>query len=104
VIPEGTTIRKGDYSRLFQKCIMLNNVANQGLPGRLDCLGSASPYSLDADDPHPSLVVAPLLTERGTGRNCQRKGFIPEPISGEPVMGFLLSVTKMKEQGFETAI
>jgi hypothetical protein len=75
----------------------------------LDCLGSASPYSADAaDEPHPALVVAPLLTERGTGRHCQalskRKGFIPEPISGQPVMGFLLSAMNTKELGFETAI
>jgi hypothetical protein len=70
--------------------------------GCLDCLGSASPYSSNADEPHPALVVASLLKERGTGRHGlapnSRRSFQPEPISGLPVMGFLLSAVNTKEE------
>jgi hypothetical protein len=38
----------------------------------LDDVSNPTPYSIHVDDsPLPALVVAPLLTERGTGRHCQ---------------------------------
>lgn len=64
--------------------------------GDLDCPGRASPYLLDDAVLHlPPLVVAPLLTEWGTGRHCQAESSYkvrkPEPISGHHRDGFFVA-------------